>query len=63
MCYRYEEDSHEIKYLSSALRILGDSVDKNTTVHIEIRRSCVVKDALKEARKSKFNPSGVLRVS
>ena len=61
--YRCEEDSREIEYLSSAIRILGDSVDKNITVRIEIRRSCVVKDALREARKSKFNPSGVLKVS
>lgn len=32
------------------------------SVRVEIRRSCVVKDALREAQKSKFNPRGLLKV-
>ena len=56
------DDSPEIEYLSSAIRILQDSVENKTiTVRIEIRRSCVVTDALREARKSKFNPYGVVK--
>ena len=60
MLFRREEDSPEILYLSDAVRILGDSIDSDTTVRLEIRRSCVVKDALRE---SNFNHQGLLKVS
>ena len=55
----HEEDS---LCLSDAVRILGDSVRRDISVCLEIRRSSVVKDAIKEARKSKFNPQGLLKV-
>ena len=63
MCCRCEERSPAIWCLSDAVRILGESVDRDCTVCLEIRRTAVVKDALREARKSKFNPQGMLKVS
>ena len=57
---RHEEDS---TCLSDVVRILGASVKSDISVRLEIRRKSVVKDALKEARKLKFNPEGLLKVS
>ena len=56
---RHEEDSTCL----SDVRILGASVKSDISVRLEIRRKSVVKDALKEARNSKFNPEGLLKVS
>ena len=49
MLCRHEEDS---LCLSDAVRILGASVRSDISVCLEIRRSSVVKDAIKEAQKS-----------
>ena len=60
---RFQENFPEIWYLSDVVSNLGESVDRDISVCLEIRRSCVVKDALREAWISKFNPQGLLKVS
>ena len=48
--------------LSGAIELLAKSVKENETVVVEVRHSCVVKDALKEARKAKFCVNKTLNV-
>ena len=38
-------------------------MDTDSTVVVEIRREFLIKDAMKEARKLKFTPSKLLKVS
>ena len=48
--------------LADAIRVMAKSVLENATVVLEIRRTFVVKDALKEARKAKFSPIKLAKV-
>ena len=54
--YRTMSADH-IVTLPDAIKILAKSVLENQTAVLEIRRTFVVKDALKEARKAKFCPT------
>ena len=53
----------QITSLADAVRSLQSVVDVNSNVVIEIRREFLIKDAMKEARKLKFTPSKLLKVS
>ena len=58
--YRFTSADH-IVTLADAIRVLARSV-LNETVVLEVRRSHVVKDALKEARKAKFCANKLAKV-
>ena len=47
--------------LADAIRILARSVS-NETVVMEVKRSHIVKDALKEARKAKFSANKLAKM-
>lgn len=57
--YRTTSADH-IVTLADAIRVMAKSVLENATVVLEIRRTFVVKDALKEARKAKFKLAKVI---
>ena len=57
---RFTSANH-IVTLADAIRVLARSV-LNETVVLEVRRSHVVKDALKEARKAKFCANKLAKV-
>ena len=63
LCSCEQEYHYEVVNLSDAVRILGDSVKSDTCVRLEVRRGYVLKDALREARKPKFNPERSVKVS
>ena len=58
--HRFTSADH-IVTLADAIRILAKSVSDETVV-LEVRRSHVVKDALKEAQKAKFCASKLAKV-
>ena len=53
--------ANHIVTLADAIRVLARSV-LNETVVMEVRRSHIVKDALKEARKAKFSANKLAKV-
>lgn len=55
--------AEEISSLPVALNILAKAVSRKETVVLEIRHTFVVQDALREARKAKFHPSKLAKVS
>ena len=59
--YRTTSADH-IVTLADAIRVMAKSVLENATVVLEIRRTFMVKDALKEARKAKFSPIKLAKV-
>ena len=48
--------------LINKLQKLRNNIDYSSTLHIEVRRSFVVTDALSEARKRRFTPKKLIKV-
>lgn len=48
--------------LVNELQKLRNNIDYSSTLHIEVRRSFVVTDALSEARKRRFTPKKLIKV-
>ena len=59
-----EMPENEVSSLADVIKALETSVMvSGDTLILEVRRSHVVKDAMKEARKSKFKPTKLTKVS
>ena len=48
--------------LVNEIKSLQKNIDNDSTLHIEVRRNFVLSDALREARKNKFNPKKFIKV-
>ena len=48
--------------LVNEIKSLRANIDYNSTLSIEVRRKFVLSDALREAKKNKFNPKKFIKV-
>ena len=62
MIYRAIENIEDIIALLRHENSVNLETDENV-LHIDVRRDCLISDAIREGQKSKFDPWKVLKVS